>query len=89
MPGIARVKTDVARGVITGPGAATVFADNKKVSLIGDKVAGHGKAPHTSPTLVSNGASTVLADGGIPAMQGTVASCGHTITNASSTVFVT
>lgn len=89
MPGIARVRTDTAKGVILGPGAPTVFADNKTVSLIGDKVAPHGKSPHTSPTLVTNGASTVLADGGIPAMQGTVASCTHTVTSASNTVFVT
>lgn len=88
MPGIARVKTDAARGVIMGPGAPTVFADNKPVSLIGDMVAPHGKAPHTAPTLVSNGAKTVLADGRVPAKQGTAASCGHTVSSGSPTVKV-
>jgi len=86
MAKIARVKTDKAKGVILGPGASTVFADNKKVSLLGDRVAPHGKAPHTAPTLVSNGASTVLADGGIPAKQGTTATCGHTVQGGSPTV---
>jgi uncharacterized Zn-binding protein involved in type VI secretion len=67
-----------------GPGASTVFADNKKVSLIGDKVAPHGKAPHIAPTLVSAGAGTVLADGGIPAKEGTTATCGHTVKSGST-----
>jgi len=88
MPGIARVKRDAAKGVILGPGAPTVFADSKPVSLIGDMVAPHGDAPHTSPTLVSNGAQTVKADGGIPAKQGTTASCGHTVSSGSATVKV-
>ena len=33
MAGIGRVKTDNAQGVVTGPGASTVFADSKKVSI--------------------------------------------------------
>ena len=88
MAKIGRVKTDAAKGIIMGPGASTVFADGKKVSLIGDTVAPHGKAPHTAPTLVSGGASTVLADGGIPSMQGTSATCGHTVQGGSPTVEV-
>jgi uncharacterized Zn-binding protein involved in type VI secretion len=87
MPEVGRVRQDSAKGVILGPGAGTVFADGKKVSLIGDRVAPHGKAPHSGPTLVSNGANTVKADNGIPAKVGTVASCGHTV-KSSSTVFV-
>jgi len=88
MPNIARVLTDNAKGVILGPGASTVFADNKKVSLIGDKVSPHGKPPHTAPTIVSGGASTVLADGGIPAMVGSTATCGHNVAGGSPTVIV-
>lgn len=88
MPGIARVKTDAARGVILGPGSSTVKADGKTVSLLGDAVAPHGKAPHTSPTLVSNGAKTVFVDGKIPSKQGTIASCGHNVSSGSPTVIV-
>ena len=88
MPGIARVRQDAAKGVILGPGASTVFADGKNVALIGDKVQPHGKAPHSAPTLSTNGSPTVRADGGIPAKQGTVATCGHNVAKASSTVFV-
>ena len=53
MPGIARVSTDTAQGIITGPGSSTVKADGKRVSFENDKVAGHGDAPHTAPTLTS------------------------------------
>ena len=88
MPGIGRVRTDAAKGVILGPGAPTVFADSKTVSLIGDAVAPHGEAPHSSPILVSNGAQTVFADGGVPSKQGTVASCGHSVSSGSPTVIV-
>tara|TARA_B100001105_G_C22291846_1_gene399887 strand:+ start:461 stop:730 length:270 start_codon:yes stop_codon:yes gene_type:complete len=88
MAGIGRVKTDNAQGVVTGPGASTVFADNKKVSLEKDGVAGHGKAPHSAPTLDSNFSSTVFADGKKVTKKGTVATCGHTLTPGSSTVEV-
>jgi uncharacterized Zn-binding protein involved in type VI secretion len=88
MAGVARVKTDKAKGVILGPGASTVFADGKKVSLIGDKIASHGKSPHSAPALVSNGATTVMADGGIPSKKGSVATCGHAVTGGSGTVEV-
>ena len=84
MPNIARVLQDTAKGIITGPGAGTVFADGKHVSLIGDRVMTHGKAPHSSPTLVSNGSPTVKADNGIVAKEGTTASCGHTVKSGST-----
>jgi uncharacterized Zn-binding protein involved in type VI secretion len=88
MAGIGRVKTDNAQGVVTGPGASTVFADSKKVSIEKDKVAGHGKSPHSSPTLTSNYSSTVFADGKKVSKKGTVATCGHSLTPGSSTVQV-
>jgi uncharacterized Zn-binding protein involved in type VI secretion len=88
MPGIARKGSDNARGTITGPSSSTVYADGKPVALLGDIVAGHGKAPHSNPKLVSNGAQKVLVDGKIPAKKGTQASCGHSVTPGSSTVIV-
>jgi uncharacterized Zn-binding protein involved in type VI secretion len=88
MPGIARKGTDNARGVIVGPSSSTVFADGKPVSLIGDQVAAHGKAPHSNPKIVGNGAKKVLVDGKIPAKQGSTASCGHSVVPGSSTVIV-
>ena len=54
MARIARVSTDTAQGVITGPGSSTVRADGKKVSIERDRVAGHGDSPHSAPSLTSN-----------------------------------
>jgi len=88
MPGIGRVGTDKAKGVIKGPGASTVFADGKKVSLDGDEVTSHGKAPHAKATIISELASTVMADGKKPVMKGSIASCKHTVIPGSDTVFV-
>lgn len=84
MPGIARITTDAAQGVITGPGAPTVKANNKNVSVENDKVAGHGDSPHNAPTLTSNYSSTVKADGKKVAKSGTVATCGHSVSSDSN-----
>ena len=88
MPGIARITTDAAQGVITGPGASTVFANNKKVSVESDGVAGHGDSPHSSPRLTSNYSNTVFANNKKVAKSGTVATCGHTVSPGSDNVRV-
>jgi uncharacterized Zn-binding protein involved in type VI secretion len=89
MKGIGRRGTDAAGGVIIGPSSSTVKADGKFVSLLGDKVASHGKSPHSPPpTLVSNGAQKIKVDGKVPSKQGTLATCGHTVTPGSGTVKV-
>lgn len=88
MPGIARVNTDIAGGVIVGPGSSTMLVDGKPVSFIGDVVATHGNSPHNSPTLVAGGASTIVVDGEIPAMQRSQAACGHTVSPGSSKMIV-
>jgi uncharacterized Zn-binding protein involved in type VI secretion len=89
MPGIARLYSeDIALGILLRPGAPSVYADFKIVSLIGDLVAPHGPGIHSGPILVSNGSPSVRADYGIVAKESTVASCGHKVTPGSKTVFV-
>ncbi|MBM37795.1 MAG: hypothetical protein CMO97_01865 [Woeseia sp.] len=88
MPGIARTSTDAAQGIITGPGSRTVRANNKKVSIERDNVAGHGDSPHSAPRLTSNYSNSVFADGKKVAKSGTVATCGHTVSPGSSDVKV-
>jgi uncharacterized Zn-binding protein involved in type VI secretion len=89
MPGIARVRSnDTAGGVILGPGAPTVYADNKVVSVITDRVAPHGPGLHGGPVLVSNGSPSVRAENKIVAKKGSLASCNHPVIPGSSTVFV-
>ena len=85
MPAITRVQVNTAGGPITGPGASTVFCEGQKVSLLQDKVAPHGKPPHTSPVIVGS-SSTVFANGKPVVRSGDPASCGHT-TNGASTTF--
>ena len=88
MARIARVSTDTAQGVITGPGSSTVRADGKKVSIERDRVAGHGDSPHSAPSLTSNYSNSVFADVKKVAKSGTVATCGHTVSPGSGTVEV-
>jgi len=85
MPAVTRVSADRAQGAILGPGSSTVFTEGQRTSLLGDRVAPHGKAPHSSPTMVES-SSTVFATGKPVVRAGDSASCGHPATGAS-TVF--
>ena len=85
MPAISRVGSNQAGGVIVGPGASTVIAEGARVSLKGDKVAAHGRPPHTSPTMVGS-SGTVFAQGKPVVRAGDAATCGHAA-NGASTVF--
>lgn len=84
MPGIARVGVDTAGGTIIGGGQSTVFCNGSVVAVIGDRVQGHGKAPHSSPTMVE-GSSTVFAGGIGVCRAGDSASCGHSASGSSDT----
>jgi len=85
MPGVTRVGKDNAKGSILGTGASTVFTEGSRTSLLGDKVAPHGKPPHTSPSMVKS-STTVFAQGKGVVRSGDTASCGHAATG-SGTVF--
>jgi len=79
----------VGPGTDLGPGAATVFAEGTKVSLIGDLVSPHGVAPHTSPTIIT-GSATVFAEGRPVVVQGlSKATCAHVVNTGAPTVHVT
>jgi len=88
MPGVSRVGTDTAGGIITGPGSSTVFVNGDKVSLIGDSVASHDPCPepetHCSATMVE-GSTNVFASGIGVVRAGDKASCDHTATGSSDT----
>lgn len=83
----ARVTTDVVgRGLILGPGAPSVLVNGKPISTVGDKVAPHGKPPHTSPTIIT-GSNSVFAEGKPVARQySSKATCGHPVVTGSSNV---
>jgi uncharacterized Zn-binding protein involved in type VI secretion len=95
MPGIGKVGADNAGGgIITGPGAPTVFAEGSVVScagglLPGDTVFTHGEPPHTGGATIVNGSATVFAEGRpVTVAILSVASCGHPIGPGAVTVQV-
>ena len=85
MPAISRIGKNQAGGVIVGPGASTVKAEGARVTLKGDSIAAHGKAPHNSPTMVG-ASSTVFTEGKLVCRAGDSATCMHNC-NGASTVF--
>tara|TARA_R110002126_G_scaffold209698_1_gene356279 strand:- start:390 stop:653 length:264 start_codon:yes stop_codon:yes gene_type:complete len=85
MPGISRVGVDTAGGLITGPGASTVFVNGSKVSLKDDSVASHGVGVHADAKMVGC-SETVTAEGKGVVREGDAASCGHIATGSSDTL---
>ena len=83
MPGVSRVGTDMAGGVIGGPGAGTVRINGSACSLLGDSVTPHGVAPHAGASMAA-ASSTVFAEGGRVVRSGDLASCGHAATGSSN-----
>ncbi len=89
MPGISRLNTDTAGGLITGQLQSTVFVQGNPAAVIGDSVQPHAPCPtvlvHCSATM-ADGSSTVSISG-IPVCRlGDAATCGHTATG-STTVY--
>lgn len=81
--GVARVAQDTAGGVITGVLAPTVFINGKNVAVMGATVAGHGSAPHASPTMQGH-SSRVFANGLPICREGDAATCGHSATGSGN-----
>ena len=86
MPGAARVGIDAAGDVIAGPGVPSVLVDGAPVSVIGDKVNGHGRRKHSDPVM-ETGSPTVSAGGKPVCRAGDTATCGHA-TSGSATVSI-
>ena len=74
MPGVVRKGVDSAGGVLTA-GSGNVFVDGAAAVRVGDAVAGHGDAPHDSPTMAV-GSSTVFVNGIAVCRAGDTATCG-------------
>ena len=84
MPALTRVSANQAGAAIVGPGSGSVFCEGQRVSLVGDLVAGHGKAPHAAQKILGT-SSTVFATCKTVTRAGAVASCGHAANGASTT----
>ena len=87
MPGIARDSgQDVAGGVII-EGSPNVFANNKPVARIGDKVQGHPPGGVHAAPVMAEGSLNVITNFIPTCRAGDQATCGHPSTG-SSDVFV-
>ncbi|MNP88966.1 hypothetical protein D3C85_13600 [compost metagenome] len=75
------VGVDSAGGVIVGPGSSTWTWNGKKISLVGDAVAGHGNGSHAGPTIATG--SPWWTINGVPVTRvKSVATCGHGATGS-------
>jgi uncharacterized Zn-binding protein involved in type VI secretion len=83
MPGITRnAGQDVAGGAII-QGSSNVFVNGKPVARVGDRIAGHGRGPHSSPVM-AQGSSNVFTNGIATCRAGDVATCGHTASGSAN-----
>jgi uncharacterized Zn-binding protein involved in type VI secretion len=93
MPDVGRTGQDVVggKGIITGPGAPTVFVNGTPISVEGDVVAPHGKKKHAAAVIKpGTGSKTVFADGKpITLKTQTIATCLEPVTTGSPDVQAT
>lgn len=84
--GAGRVNRDFAGGPIVGVRARSVFIDGQNAACRLASIVPHGKPPHSGAVMV--GASSTVFCERIPLCRsGDIASCGHSLTPGSSTVF--
>jgi len=76
MPGVSRVGVDAAGSTIVGNLAPTVLVNGSPVAVVGAQVAGHGRGPHSGPTMAA-GSGKVYANGIAVVRAGDPATCGH------------
>lgn len=86
MPGVSRVSTDSAGGLIVGDLAPTVFVNGNPVVVKGAAIVAHGLPPHAPTPVMVGSSSTVYAHGIAVCRSGDGATCGHSA-NGSSNVF--
>ena len=80
MPGVSR-DNDSAGGDLI-PTQDKVYANGEKIIRNGDPVAGHGIAPHASPTMIA-GSNNVYVLGKAVVNAGDNATCGHSSSGSS------
>jgi len=81
VPGVSR-DNDSAGGDLI-PTQDKVYANGEKIIRDGDPVAGHGLAPHASPTMIA-GSNNVYVLGKAVVNAGDSATCGHTSSGSNN-----
>lgn len=83
---VCRVYADTAGGMINSPSQTFCFCGTNLISVIGDGVSGHGRPPHSSPTMIQGSSFVFINSIGV-VRQGDAASCGHTASPGSQFLF--
>ena len=83
MTGVSRLYIDSAGGLLISGSNSTVHANRLPIAVLGTNVAGHGKSPHSGPSMITS-SSRVFAQGIGVCRQGDSASCGHTSTGSGN-----
>lgn len=83
MPGICR-DNDTAGGDLIAS-QSSVYANDEKVIVDGDAVAGHGDPPHAAPTMTA-GSNNVFVGNVAVCNAGDAASCGHTASGSGDVI---
>lgn len=87
MPAVSRQgDTDTGGGVMQS-GTPSVLVNGKQCGVTGKAVSGHGRGPHSAPS-VQQGSSSVFAEGKPVTYVGATDSCGHTRSQGSPDVYV-
>jgi uncharacterized Zn-binding protein involved in type VI secretion len=84
MPGVSRAGQDIAGSVIVS-GSSTVRTNGSPTARVGDPVAGHGKAPHSSPVMAT-GSPNVFANNIPVCRAGDIATCGHPASGSGNVI---
>ena len=84
MRGITRNSGKDSAGSKIIQGSPNVFANNKPVVRIGDKVKGHGSGKHGHPRMAT-GSNNVFTNNIPTCRKGDKATCGHHSTGSSDT----
>ncbi|MGR9106760.1 MAG: PAAR domain-containing protein, partial [Gammaproteobacteria bacterium] len=69
-------------GTITGIQAPSVYADGDNIVCIGAAIQPHGVSPHDA-AVMTEGSSTVYAEGIAVCREGDLASCGDAATGST------
>lgn len=77
MPGVTRVNTDAAGGLIVGNLAPTVLVNGSPIAVKGAAILAHGLPPHAPSPVMIGASGTVFAQGVAVCRSGDGASCGH------------
>lgn len=85
MPGATRKSVDLAGGKLL-TGSDNVLTNGQGQVRVGDAVEGHGRGPHSAPSMTT-GSSSVFVNGRSAVRAGDKASCNHVATG-SSNVFI-